>query len=186
MPRTPDLNKRAELLQAIVEHLQEQGVADLSLAPLAERIGTSKRMLLYYFEDRGKLLAEALAASRPNVTQLFEDVQDRAGLRRAAGMLWYAITKGDQHRSIRMLLQVLSLATTEPGTYGSFAVTAVHVMTEPIAVAFKRAGFPAHEAEARATLMVSGLRGLCQDLLVTDDRDRIEAAAEILLDAATS
>ena len=42
------------------------------------------------------------------------------------------------------------------------------------------------EAEARATLVVSGLRGLCQDLLVTDDRERVDAAAQMLIDAATS
>ncbi|MEU0840276.1 hypothetical protein ABZ370_12520 [Streptomyces sp. NPDC005962] len=56
----------------------------------------------------------------------------------------------------------------------------------PIAAAFERTGFPPDEAEARATLVVSGLRGLCQDLLVTDDGERVEAAATRLLDAAAS
>jgi AcrR family transcriptional regulator len=186
MPRTPDPNKRAELLRAITEYLQEHGVADLSLAPLAEEIGTSKRMLLYYFGDRGTLLAEALAANRLNVSELFEDVADREGLRTGANTMWHAIARGDQHRFIRMQLQVLSLATTQPEIYGSFAVTAVHVMTQPIAAAFERAGFAPDEAEARATLVVSGLRGLCQDLLVTDDRERVGAAAERLIDATTS
>jgi hypothetical protein len=51
-------------------------------------------------------------------------------------------------------------------------------MTQPIAAAFERAGFAPDEAEARATLVVSGLRGLCQDLLVTDDGERVDAAAE--------
>jgi AcrR family transcriptional regulator len=187
MPRTPDPNKRAELLRAITEYLQEHGVADLSLAPLAEKIGTSKRMLLYYFHDRGTLLAEALAANRLNVSELFEDAQDREGLRAGASTMWHAIaTGGAQHRFIRLQLQVLSLATTQPEIYGSLAVTAVHVMTQPIAAAFERAGFAPAEAEARATLVVSGLRGLCQDLLVTDDRERVDAAAEMLIDAATS
>jgi hypothetical protein len=34
--------------------------------------------------------------------------------------------------------------------------------------------------------VVSGLRGLCQDLLVTDDRKRVDAAAERLINAAIS
>jgi AcrR family transcriptional regulator len=187
MPRTPDPNKRPELLRAITEYLQEHGVADLSLAPLAEKIGTSKRMLLYYFQDRGTLLAEALDANRLNVSELFEDVQDREGLRVGARAMWQSIAKGGaRHRFIRIQLQVLSLATTQPEIYGSFAVTAVHVMTEPIAAAFERAGFAVDEAEARATLVVSGLRGLCQDLLVTDDAERVDAAAEKLINAATS
>jgi hypothetical protein len=39
-------------------------------------------------------------------------------------------------------------------------------------------------AASRATLVVSGLRGLCQDLLVTKDRDRVDAAARLLIEAA--
>ena len=157
------------------------------MAPLAEKIGTSKRMLLYYFHDRGTLLAEALAANRLNASELFEDVHDREGLRAGASTMWHAIVKGGaQHRFIRLDLQVLSLATTQPEIYGSLAVTAVNVMTEPIAAAFERAGFAPDEAEPRATLVVSGLRGLSQDLLVTDDRERVDAAAERLIDAATS
>ena len=42
-------DKRAELLRQVVDQLAEHGIADLSLAPLAERLGTSKRMLIYYF-----------------------------------------------------------------------------------------------------------------------------------------
>jgi hypothetical protein len=48
--------------------------------PPAQRgIGTSKRMVLYCFHDRGTLLAEALTANRLNVSELFEDVRDREG-----------------------------------------------------------------------------------------------------------
>lgn len=186
MPRTPDPDKRAELLRAVTEYLQEHGVADLSLAPLAEKIGTSKRMLLYYFGDRGTLLSQALAASRLNVANVFADVRDREGLRAGARTMWHAIARGDQHRFIRVQLQVLSLATTQPETYGSYAVAGVHEMIEPIAAAFERAGFAPDEAQARATLVHSGLRGLCADLLVTDDRERVDTAAERLIHTATS
>jgi hypothetical protein len=111
-------------------------------------------------------------------------VRDRKGLRAGATTMWHSIAKGGaRHRFMRVQLQVLSLATE---IYGSFAVTAVHVMTQPIAAAFERAGFAPDEAQARATLVVSGLRGLCQDLLVTDERERVDAAAERLIDAATS
>jgi hypothetical protein len=114
-------------------------------------------------------------------------VRDRKGLRAGATTMWHSIAKGGaRHRFTRVQLQVLSLATTQPKIYGSFAVTAVHVMTQPIAAAFERAGFAPDEAQARATLVVSGLRGLCQDLLVTDERERVDAAAERLSDAATS
>ncbi len=45
-------DKRTALLQRVVEHLAAHGIADMSLAPMAEQLGTSKRMLLYYFGSR--------------------------------------------------------------------------------------------------------------------------------------
>ncbi|MGY1840180.1 MULTISPECIES: TetR/AcrR family transcriptional regulator [unclassified Modestobacter] len=182
MSSTADPARRAALLSDVLDHLHEHGVADLSLEPLARAIGTSKRMLLYYFGDRATLVAEVLAASRPDVARMFAAVRGPADLRAAAGSLWYAISRGEQRRSVRMLLQVLALATTKPDVYGEFAATSVHVLTGPVADAFARAGWDPVQSATRATLVVSGLRGLCQDLLVTGDVDRVDAAAAALLD----
>jgi hypothetical protein len=79
---------------------------------------------------------------------------------------------------------VLSLATTDPETYGPFARTAVDVMLGPIGDALVSVGYVRADARARATLVVSGLRGLCQDVLVTGQRSRVDAAAELLISAA--
>ncbi|MGF6884805.1 AcrR family transcriptional regulator [Nocardia sp. GAS34] len=184
MARTPDPGKRVELLRAVVGHLAESGVNDLSLAPLAEAIGTSKRMLLYYFGDRGELISQVLEASRPDVGKIFDGVNTRDQLAESAMQLWHALTRGDQRHSVRMLLQVLSLAATDPGTYGEHARTAVEVILTPITAAFVTTDFTPGEAAARATLVVSGLRGLCQDLLVTNDGERLDTAARLLVDAA--
>jgi AcrR family transcriptional regulator len=183
MARTPDPIKRAALLQDVVAYLETHGVNDMSLAPMAEALGTSKRMLLYYFGDRGELLTQALDASRPRVGEMFRDVATTDQFRDAARTLWHGLTRGDQRRSVRMLLQVLSLATTDPDTYGVYARTAVDVMLDPISEALISLGRPRADARIRATLIVSGLRGLCQDVLVTGQSRRVDAAAELLVDA---
>jgi AcrR family transcriptional regulator len=184
VPRTPDHDKRTELLAAIVGYLEEYGVSDMSLAPMAQALGTSKRMLLYYFGDRGELLAQALNATRPDVGEIFDGVTTEAEFADAARTLWHAITRGDQRRSVKMMLQVLSLASTDPDTYGPYARTAVAVMLEPITDALVSLGYQRGDAEVRATLVVSGLRGLCQDALVTAERARVDAAAELVVAAA--
>jgi AcrR family transcriptional regulator len=182
--RTLDPAKRAELLQDVVGYLEEHGVGDMSLAPMAEALGTSKRMLLYYFGDRGELLAQALNASRPNVGEMFDDVTTEAEFVEAARTLWHAISRGGQRRKVRMLLQVLSLATTDPGTYQPYAAVAVTVMLDPVAAALTGLGYSLADARARASLVVSALRGLCQDGLVTAERARVDAAAEMVIRAA--
>ncbi|WP_030255979.1 TetR family transcriptional regulator [Streptomyces violens] len=186
MPRATDSRKRTELLAKVVQHLEHHGLAGLSLSPLAEAVGTSKRMLLYYFGSRENLLAQALAASRPDAEAMFGGVDDAAGLHRAAHALWEAITVGRQRGLVRMLLQLLSLATTQSEPYGALAADAVEVMVGPIAAAYVRLGHAEEDARVRATLLVSGLRGLCQDRLVTGDTARIDAAAHRLIEDATS
>ena len=179
-------DKRAELLRKVVEHLAEHGIADLSLAPTAEKLGTSKRMLLYYFGSREALIAEAIAASRPDVSDLFRDVGDTGDLERAAWELWEAITRGRQQRPIRILFQVLSLAPTQPDRYAELAADAVRAMVEPLVPVYRGLGFDGLEARSRASLLISGLRGLCLDRIVTGDEERIEAAAGVLIRAATT
>ncbi len=186
MAAANDTDKRTDLLHRAVRYLETYGIADLSLSPLAAELGTSKRMLLYYFGSRENLIVEVLAASRPDVAGIFSDVIDESSLRRAALDLWTAITVGAQQRPIRILFQLLSLAATQPDRYEALAVDAVTVMVEPIAEVYQRLGVARASARARAGLLVSGLRGLCQDRIVTGDSDRIDAAAHLLVDSATS
>jgi AcrR family transcriptional regulator len=186
VPRTPDPRKREELLAAVVGYLQEHGVNDLSLAPMAEALGTSKRMLLYYFGDRRSLLEQAMNAARPRASDIFGGADGPEDLERAAMDLWNALTQGAQRRSVRLLLQVLSLSTTDPETYGGFARTSTDLMLDPIAEAFRGAGFTGKDPSVRATLIVSGLRGLCQDLLISGDRARVDAAAKMVIRAAVA
>jgi len=52
--------QRAILLSGAVEHVLRHGVSSLSLRPLAAALGTSDRMLLYYFGSREHLLETLL------------------------------------------------------------------------------------------------------------------------------
>ncbi|MFJ3305177.1 TetR/AcrR family transcriptional regulator [Streptomyces sp. NPDC086549] len=184
MPRPLNVEKRAELLEQVVQYLQQHGLAQMSLNPLAQSIGTTKRMLLYYFGSRENLLAQVWASRHPDAHSMFDDVRDTADLRRAALSLWEAITIGEQAGPVRLLLQLLSLATTDPDQYGSLAAESVEVLVGPIEAAFIRLGRQPQQARASATLLVSGLRGLCQDRLVTHDIARTDAAARQLIEAA--
>ncbi len=49
-------------MAGLVEHVLREGIARLSLRPLAAALGTSDRMLLYYFGSRDRLLVTVLEA----------------------------------------------------------------------------------------------------------------------------
>jgi AcrR family transcriptional regulator len=51
---------RETLLPLLAAHVLEQGLAGLSLRPLAKAAGTSDRMLIYHFGSKDRLVAELL------------------------------------------------------------------------------------------------------------------------------
>lgn len=54
------INRKAQLLQALTDHILAYGLGGASLRPLAAAVGTSDRMLLYYFPDKPALIAAVL------------------------------------------------------------------------------------------------------------------------------
>jgi AcrR family transcriptional regulator len=52
--------RRGQMLQAALEVISERGFADTRIADVAERIGISPALVIYYFKTKEKLLTEAI------------------------------------------------------------------------------------------------------------------------------
>jgi AcrR family transcriptional regulator len=188
MVRPIDSARRAELLDLTMRYAAEHGIASLSLRPLAAALGTSSRMLVHYFGTKEELIGQALVAARPDIPALLT-AHAKAGHNpaRMAGRLWRELTTGgEQEPRTRLLLEVLALALTQPDLYRQYAVDAIRAWLDPLTDALQTAGLTARDARARATMMVSGLRGLALDRYLTGDRRRTDDAAHGLIAAATT
>src|SRR5258706_2175265 len=64
--------RRNELLEATADYLLANGVASLSMRPLAEAIGSKARLLVYHFGSREQLLIEAMNLIRARARQTLE------------------------------------------------------------------------------------------------------------------
>ena len=60
MARPRDPHRRTEILDAVIGHLAETGIATLSLRPLAQALGHSTRVLTHHFADKDALLTAVL------------------------------------------------------------------------------------------------------------------------------
>ncbi len=181
MARPLDHAKRAELLDAVVRYIADHGLLDLSLRPLAAALGTSSRMLIYYFTTKEELLVQALATQRPDLTALFAQVADAAELRTQLWEFWRANTSGDGRTSVRVMLQVLGAACAAHSPYAEYAETAIATFIEALAAGLRGLSC-VDDPELVATLLVSGLRGILQDRVITGDVDRTDRAARLLID----
>jgi len=53
-------DRRAEIIDKLADYVLAEGLSASSLRPLAEAVGTSDRMLLYYFRDKAELISAVL------------------------------------------------------------------------------------------------------------------------------
>ncbi len=65
-------DRKAALLQALTDHVLAEGLAATSLRPLAAAVGTSDRMLLYYFPDKPALIAAVLGEVAARMMAMLE------------------------------------------------------------------------------------------------------------------
>ncbi|WP_280213195.1 TetR/AcrR family transcriptional regulator [Nocardia cyriacigeorgica] len=181
MARPLDHAKRTELLAAVVRYIAEHGLADLSLRPLAAELGTSSRMLIYYFETKENLLVQALATQRPDIAALFADITDAAALRERLWDFWVANSAGEGVTSVKVMMQVLGAACAPHGPYAGYAEEAIGVFVQSLSAGLRRVD-TIDDPEVVATLLISGLRGILQDRLITGDADRTDRAARRLIE----
>jgi len=187
MARPPDPDRRARLLDAATRHVLDNGMANLSLRPLAKALSTSPRMLLYHFGSKEELVTEILAAARlrqAELTARWLAEQPDMGPAELLRRFWR--WQVDEHRPfLRLFFEVYGLALQEPGRFPGFPEDAVVDWLPLVEARLAEAGVPAPQARTAATVVIAGYRGLLLDALATADLRRATEALDLFLDAIT-
>src|SRR4051794_13705551 len=159
--------RRDRVLAAVTDHVVEHGLADLSLRPLAAALDTSPRMLLYYFDSKERLVAEALAAARTRQAeqaQAWLAAQPELGPSELLKRFW-RWQLAEQRPFLRLFFEVYGLALQEPERFPGFLEAAVGDWLEFIGALLRRAGLTPARARTAATAAIAGYRGLLLDPL---------------------
>ena len=179
-------DRRAELLEKVVEALLENGAVAMSLRPLAERVGTSARLLIYHFGSKEALVGAALAEVRLHIGASLAAraaVINPKSLRAMVMMFWDWATDTPNQRCFRLLFEVDGLAMYDQFSF-SEAVRRANsaVWVTLIERAAGRLAEGGEQFSANATLIVAALVGLLQEFLSTGDRERTTAALSALVE----
>ncbi|MGQ4420440.1 TetR/AcrR family transcriptional regulator [Streptomyces sp. SAS_269] len=190
MPRPPDTAKRRELLDQVRVYVLRNGLANLSLRPLAQALGTSDRMLLYYFGTKERMVAEALAhyERRPllRARELLESVgspTDPAALRRFMNEVWRQFRAPDVRAVFPLYLEIMSAGLLHPDRYGSVMRDVVASWTDLLTSVFQDLGMTQDRARTQATLLADASFGLLLAPLADGHWDRADKAFHALLDS---
>jgi AcrR family transcriptional regulator len=173
--------RRAELLDAVVDYTVEHGFSDLSWRPVAAAIGVSPTTLVHRFGTKEQMLQTVLERLRQRIFQATgETVGEQPDLATAVRAVWKRTSDPEQGAEFRLFFAVYGRALQEPQLFSDFLD---HVVTDWMNALREAQGPDADPATATrtATLVIATIRGLLLDLLATGDRDRVQDAAESFL-----
>lgn len=185
----PASEKGARQIEAILDGtlrcIATHGYAASSLARIAAEAGTTKRMILYYFESRDQLFAELVyritaqmvAQSRAD----FDAEQDPAdGVRRSARSLWERVV--DDPVLVRAYFAVLGEAGANPVLQEVLDhVRAAHLELVELHLARARelGVTPPVEPQVLSLLMFAGFRGLLLEFYERGPSPELDQALEL-------
>jgi AcrR family transcriptional regulator len=171
MARTPDTERRRQLLDALVAEFSTGGIGDRSLREVAAAVGTSHRMLLHHFGSREDLLVAIVEeVERRQMGLLTELPADPA---ESFAAMWADLRRPELRESERLFFECYARAAQGEKPFARMVPGAVDGwLAEVEAVA----DGPVDPALARLGLAV--VRGLLLDLVATDDDAGVDAAAQ--------
>ncbi|KPI00399.1 regulatory protein TetR [Actinobacteria bacterium OK074] len=172
--------RQTELLEASYRYALTHGLADLSLRPLAEAVGSSTRVLMFLFGSKDGLVRALLARAREDELALLAGLRRAGrpvGLASAVEQVWTWLA-ADEHRALlRLWAEAYTRSLVEPeGAWAGFARATVHDWLDVLAGCQPRPERDGADGAARRTLALAVLRGALLDLLATDDEPRTTAA----------
>jgi AcrR family transcriptional regulator len=170
MARPPDLERRQELLDAVVKECAAHGIGDRSLRDIAAAVGTSHRMLLHHFGSRNELLLAIVEEVERRQRALLHELPTEPAASVAA--MWADLRRPELRPFERLFFECYARGVQGEQPFARMLPGAVEAWlsedetTDP----------------ALVRLGLAVMRGLLLDLVATDDRRGVDAAAQAFAD----
>jgi AcrR family transcriptional regulator len=172
--RTPDPQRRRQLLDSLVDEFATGGVGHRSLREVAEAVGTSHRMLLHHFGSKEDLLVAIVEAVERRQMTLLPDLPTDPADNFAA--MWAQVSRPELRQAERLFFECYARASQGEKPFDRMVPAAVNGWLDEVdAVADE----PVDRAFARLGMAV--VRGLLLDLVATDDDAGVQAAADVFV-----
>jgi len=169
------MERKDELRDKALEYFLEHGVADLSLRPLAEQIGTSARLLIYHFTSKDGLITAVMDEVRLRMQQSFGALMRDGKQGDLSRKYWNWATDPQNSPYVRLLFEVQVLALHNPVAYAPYLEGTSSSWLDIVESALP----PSPQRRALATLRVAVIDGLIMEFLSTGDLKRTTEALDI-------
>lgn len=186
-PAPAAVDRRQELLERIVDHVLEHGIARLTLRGLATAVGSNNRMLLYYFGSLEELTVTALQAAEhrfAGMLSVFDSIGDQSvSLGARIQGTWATIADPANRPFHRLFFEIFGLAGFERDRFAELLGTVGTEWADIVAAAYRAEGLSPACAADFAHETVALWRGFQATLLSLDDDAVVARAAQPAMDA---
>jgi AcrR family transcriptional regulator len=186
MARLVDVDRRVELLEAVVGYLAEHGLANVSLRPMARELGVSVNALVHHFGSKDDLIVAALRRSESTQRDLEAQWLERRPQLSQADLLrawWRWITASPRNLAVvRLGIEAAALDATVTGLPRQVRGDQIGIWRSNIEQRLLAEGVPSSTAMIEASLAKAMFTGLVVDLLATGHRARLTRALELGLE----
>jgi AcrR family transcriptional regulator len=179
--RPVDHQRRAELLDAVVDYTVEHGFSEVSWRPVAAALGVSPTTLVHHFGTKEQMLVAILGRLRERIRAAASDrAGEQPGLAAAARAAWAQASDPRQWPEFKLFFAVYGRALQAPQQFAGFLDRVVADWMSDLVKAQGPDADPATAART-ASLVIATIRGLLLDLLATGDQARVQDAADSFL-----
>lgn len=186
MARTPDLERRQELLDRIVEYLAQNGLAQATLRPMAASLDVSINRLVHHFGSKEELLTAAVARSMEQQLAVQSAWLARAPRLTQAELYrkwwkWMNAAPGNL-ALVRLNYEAATLDPSVTGLAGEVRADQIGVWRHDTEQRLEAEGVPHDRSVREASLIKATFTGLIMDLFATGDRRRLNRAVDEFLE----
>ncbi len=186
MARTPDLERRQELLDRIVVYLAENGLAQATLRPMAAALDVSINRLVHHFGSKEELLATALARAIEQQIAVQEGWLKRNPELTLVDLYrkwWKWINASPRNlAAVRLNYEAAALNPNVTGLAGDVRADQIGVWRHEATARLLREGLSPRRAEVEGALAKATLTGLIMDLIATGERRRLAPVFDEFMD----
>ena len=183
MGRHPDPERRTELLDAVVAHLAEHGLAGVSLRPMAAALGVSVNGLVHHFGQKDDLVVAALRRVNDVQSEVLQRWLARNPGLSQADLLrrwWRWINATPANLAlVRLGIEAAAMEASASGLPGVVRADQIAMWRHEIEQRLIAEGVPPAQAQSEASLVKAMFTGLVVDLLATGERRRLGRALEL-------
>lgn len=176
-------DRRDDLLDGATAWAFEHGLGPLSLRPLAAALGTSDRMLLYYFGSKDQLVVDIAARAADLLVATMPTVDPARPPRSAKVWLdacWSLYSDPGARPALSLLFELDALGTRGPGSLRDAARLVADRWLGSVDDALVALAVPARARTGLTHVVAASLVGLAIDALVADEPARPGPALALL------